>query len=77
MTEHAVFMGWKAVIAIFWVMMLCSRVDRCQFVACFCLHGCPRRAYSSIRKSKWKKLLSRGRHRWKENIKMNFDSFKP
>jgi len=37
--EHAVFMGQKTVlckvleIAIFWDMMLCSRVARCQFVA--------------------------------------------
>jgi hypothetical protein len=38
--EHAVLLGWKTVlcsvleIAIFWDMMLCSRVDRCQFVDC-------------------------------------------
>jgi hypothetical protein len=39
MTEHAVLMGRKTVlctvleIAIFWDMMLCSRVDMCRFVA--------------------------------------------
>lgn len=39
MIEHAVFMGWKTVlctvleVAIFWDMMLCISVDRCQFVA--------------------------------------------
>lgn len=39
MIEHAVFMGWKTVlckvleVAILWDMMLCSRIDRCQFAA--------------------------------------------
>jgi len=39
MNEHAIFMGWKAVLCtvlemtILWDMMLCSRVDRDQFVA--------------------------------------------
>jgi hypothetical protein len=62
MIEHAVFMGWKTVlctileIAIFWDVMLCSRVDRCKFVASVFM-VVQEEPYSFIRKSKWKKLL--------------------
>lgn len=61
--EHAVFMEWKTdlctilEIAIFWDMMLCSRVDRQVSVCCFCLHGRPWRAYSLTRKPNGRKYF--------------------